>query len=142
MSAGGIERVGGFAGDLMLGDTLFSWELWRAGVPIRLEPRAVFRHHHLQRWPDLLRERFARGREFAGLRRRGAGSAAATAYDLAATLTLARPARVTWRAVANAHRAGLARDAVVTLPIVASGTLAWFAGEATGMLTTPEGEKR
>jgi GT2 family glycosyltransferase len=130
-----FEQVGGFRDDLMLADTVFSWGLGAAGVPIRLVPEAVFRHDHVQHWRDLLRERFARGREFAGLR-------GGNAYDLAATLTLVRPARVTARAVSNARAAGLGRDAVLTLPVVASGTLAWFAGEATGMLTTPEGEKR
>jgi GT2 family glycosyltransferase len=137
-----FEQVGGFRDDLMLGDTVFSWELRESGVPIRLEPEAVFRHDHVQGWLDFLRERFARGREFAGLRHQNAASTCAKAYDLAVTLTLLRPARVTWRAVWNAQRAGQLRDAVETLPVVGSGTLAWFAGEATGMLATTEGEKR
>jgi glycosyltransferase involved in cell wall biosynthesis len=136
-----FDAVGGFREKLMLGDTVFSWDLGRTGVPISLEPAAVFRHHHVQRWRDMVRERFARGREFAGLRRRGADSAG-KAYDLLATLTLVRPARVTARAVSNARRAGLLGDAVETLPIIASGTLAWFAGEAVGTMRGYEGEKR
>jgi hypothetical protein len=135
-----FEQVGEFRDDLMLGDTVFSWALREAGVPMRLEPRAVFRHDHVQRWPALLRERFARGREFAGLRRPGDGFLG-NAYDVMVTVTLVRPAAVCWRVVANARRAGLLRDAVVTFPIVCSGTLAWFAGEVVGMLTTPEGVK-
>jgi GT2 family glycosyltransferase len=137
-----FEQVGGFRDDLMLGDTVFSWGLREAGIPIRLEPRAIFRHDHVQRWPDLMRERFARGREFGGLRRPSGDSAARKAYDVAATLTLVRPARVAWRAASNARRAGLARDAVLTLPIVVGGTLAWFAGELTALLPTPRGGKR
>lgn len=136
-----FEQVGGFREDLMLGDTVFSWALREAGVPMRLEPRAVFRHHHVQRWPDFVRERFARGREFAGLRRAN-GSSVQKVYDLASTLTLVRPARVVWRAAANARRAGLGRDAVLTSPVVAGGTLAWFAGEVAGTLGSPEGRKR
>jgi GT2 family glycosyltransferase len=135
-----FERVGGFREDLMLGDTVFSWRLREAGVSIRLAPEVVFRHDHVEGWSDFLRERFARGREFSGLRRPGAGRR--SAYDLAVTLSLVRPARVTSRVVSNARRAGQLHDAVSTLPVVAGGTLAWFAGEAVGMLATPEGEKR
>jgi GT2 family glycosyltransferase len=130
-----FESVGGFRGEVLLADAVFSWELRRAGVPIRLEPRAVFRHDHTQGWPEFVRERFVRGRAFVPLRGRDGGPRHGRAYDLAATLTLVRPARVTWRAASNARRAGLERDAVLTLPLVASGTLAWFAGEAVGMLT-------
>jgi glycosyltransferase involved in cell wall biosynthesis len=136
-----FERVGGFRGDLMLGDTVFSWALGDAGVPIRLEPDAVFRHDHVQSWRDFLRERFARGREFAGLRRAPDEPVRKKVYDVALTVALVRPARVTWRAIKNARRAGQLRDAVVTSPIVASGTFAWFAGEVVGFLRTPEGAK-
>lgn len=137
-----FERVGGFRDDLMLGDTVFSWALGDAGVPMRLEPDAVFRHDHVQNWRDFMRERYARGREFAGLRRAADEPAQKKALDVAMTVTLLRPARVSWRAVANARRAGQLGDALATLPIVVSGTLAWFAGEVAGVLTTTEGEKR
>lgn len=137
-----FERVGGFRDDLMLGDTVFSWALRDAGVPMRLETDAVFRHDHVQNWRDFMRERFARGREFAGLRRRPDEPARKKAHDVAMTVTLLRPARVSWRAFTNARRAGQLRDALTTLPIVVSGTLAWFAGEVAGMLTTPDGRKR
>ena len=137
-----FERVGGFRDDLMLGDTVFSWDLRDAGVPIRLETDAVFRHDHVQNWRDFMRERYARGREFAGLRRAADEPTRKKTHDVAMTVTLLRPARVSWRAVANARRAGQLRDALATLPIVVSGTLAWFAGEVVGMLATPEGKKR
>jgi glycosyltransferase involved in cell wall biosynthesis len=137
-----FERVGGFCGELMLGDTVFSWALRDDGVPIRLEPGAVFRHDHVQSWRAFLRERFARGREFAGLRRTAGEPARKKIYDVALTVVLLRPARVTLRALANARRAGRLRDAVATLPIVVSGTLAWFAGEVVGVVRTPEGTKR
>jgi len=137
-----FERVGGFRDDLMLGDTVFSWALRDAGVPMRLETEAVFRHDHVQSWRDFMRERFARGREFAGLRRTADEGVREKVVDVALTVLLLRPARVTWRAVSNARRAGRLREALVTLPIVASGTLAWFAGEVVGVLRTPEGTKR
>ncbi len=110
-------------------------------MSMRLEPAAVFRHDHVQTWRGFLRERFARGREFAGLRRAAGEPARMQVYDVVSTVTLARPARVVWRAVSNAQRAGRLRDAVSTWPIVVSGTLAWFAGEVVGVLTTPEGAK-
>jgi GT2 family glycosyltransferase len=134
------ERAGGFREDLMLGDTVFSWSLASVGVPIRLEPRSVFRHDHTGTWRGLLAERFARGRELGGIRR-SAGSLSA-ARDLLVTVTLVRPVRVIWRSVSNAWRAGLRRDAVLTLPVVATGHLAWFAGEVAGLLGAAHGAKR
>ena len=137
-----FERVGGFRSDLMIGDTVFSWALRDAGVPMRLEPTAVFRHDHVQSWPAFIRERFARGREFAGLRRARDAPRRAKLYDVAASVSLVRPARVSWRAVANARRAGQLRDGMLTAPVVVSGTVAWFAGEVAGALTGREGAKR
>ena len=93
----------------MLGDTVFSWALRDAGFPMRLETDAVFRHDHVQNWRDFMRERFARGREFAGLRRAADEPTRRKVYDVALTVTLVRPARVSWRAVANARRAGQLR---------------------------------
>jgi glycosyltransferase involved in cell wall biosynthesis len=136
------EAVGGFRDDLMLGDTLFSWALRDEGLELRLEPRAVFRHDHTPTWRGLLRERYARGREFAGLRHRGGRTPGATVWDLVATVTLIRPARVVWRSAHNAWRAGLRRDAVLTLPVVAGGHLAWFAGELAGTLGASRGSLR
>jgi GT2 family glycosyltransferase len=134
------QAVGGFRDDLMLGDTLFSWALRDAGVAIHLEPAAVFRHDHTGTWRGLLAERFARGRELGGLRRaRGRASAA---RDVLVTVSLVRPARVVWRSVSCAWRAGLRRDAVLTLPVVATGHLAWFAGELAGLLGAAHGTKR
>jgi GT2 family glycosyltransferase len=137
-----FDRVGGFPDDLMIGDTVFSWALRDAGVDMRLEPDAVFRHDHVQGWRDFLRERFARGREFAGLRRAAVEPSWKKGYDVLLSVTLARPARVSWRALSNARRADQLRDAVMTSPIVVSGTLAWFAGEVAGALATPKDEKR
>jgi glycosyltransferase involved in cell wall biosynthesis len=136
------EAAGGFRDDLMLGDTLFSWTLKEQGTPIHIEPQAVFRHDHTGTWCGLLAERFARGRELGGLRRASARGWRERIWHVFVTLTLLRPARVTCRSVLNAWRAGLRRDAVATLPIVASGHLAWFAGELAGMLVSPVGVKR
>jgi GT2 family glycosyltransferase len=136
------ERVGGFRDDLMLGDTVFSNALRSSGVSIHLEPRAVFLHDHVGTWRGLLAERYARGRELGGLRRASRGAWPAVAWDVLATITLVRPVRVSLRSIANAWRAGLRRDALLTSPVVATGQLAWFAGEIAGILGSPEGTKR
>ncbi len=136
------EAVGGFREDLMLGDTVFCWALRESGVPIHLDPGAVFRHDHAGTWRGLLAERYARGRELGGLRRASVRGRVATAWDVVVTVTLVRPLRVTCRSVGNAWRAGLRRDAVLTLPVVGSAHVAWFAGELAGMLVSPHGTKR
>jgi mycofactocin glycosyltransferase len=136
------ETVGGFPDDLMLGDTVFTWALRDAGIELRLVPGAVFRHDDAPTFRDLLAERYARGREFAGLRHRGRRRGATTAWDVAVTVTLLRPARVAWRSVRHAWRAGLRRDAVLTLPVVVAGHLAWFAGELAGTVGGPRSSAR
>lgn len=134
------EAAGGFRDDLMLGDTVFSWDLAASGTPIHFEPAAVLRHDHTGSWGGLLAERFARGRELGELRRDG--SPVRRARDVLVTITLVRPARVTWRTLSNAWRAGLRRDAVLTFPVVVTGHLAWFAGELAGLLGLGHGTKR
>lgn len=136
------ERTGGIPDRGMLGDTRFSWALRDAGIPLHLEPAAVFHHDHGARWTGLLRERFVRGREFAVLRRERWPGAAARAQDVVATATLVRPLRTTWRSASNAWTAGRRREAVTTLPVVASAQVAWFAGELVGLAAGPSGNGR
>jgi len=63
-----FESVGGFDDNYMIGDTLLSWNLTRAGVPIWLAPEAVVEHHHTGTWKGLLQERYLRGCEFGQMR--------------------------------------------------------------------------
>ena len=126
-----FDRLGGFPGNLMLGDTVFSWRLKEAGQEIWFVPRATVHHHHLNSWSGLLRERFERGREFGVLRLDEGGWAARRAgLMLAASLFPLRLVRLLWRGAMNAGRAGLAADLARTLPVFASGQAAWLAGEA------------
>ena len=62
-------RVGGIPEEGMLGDTMFCWALVDAGYPLHLAGEAVLEHDHATTVGALTRERFARGREFAALRR-------------------------------------------------------------------------
>ena len=130
-------RVGGLPEQGMLGDTRFSWALHDAGVPLRVEPGAIFHHDHRPSWASLLGERYARGREFAGLRSERHPGAAARVQDVVATATLVRPLRTTWRGASNAWASGERGRAVTTLPVVASAHLAWFAGELVGFAAGP-----
>src|SRR5262249_53032799 len=128
------ERVGGIP-DGWLGDTVFSWALAGAGVPLHLAGEAVFEHDHGTTIGALVRERFVRGRAVAPLRRARSVTARQRRMDVAATLTLVRPARVTYRSASAAWRHVGRAEAVATLPLVAAAQLAWFAGELAGMAT-------
>jgi GT2 family glycosyltransferase len=136
------EWVRGIPEEGMLGDTLFCWALVDAGVRLHLVGEAVFEHDHGATYRGLMRERFARGREFARLRRQRWPGSGRRAQDVATTVSLLRPTRVTARSAAAARRhAGLA-EAVVTLPVVASAQFAWFAGELAGMARDRAGTGR
>jgi GT2 family glycosyltransferase len=127
------KRVGMIPEDGMLGDTLFSWALTDAGVPLHLAGEAVFEHDHGSSFGALVRERFDRGSRFAELRRLRCPGRAARTRDVATTVTLLRPARVTLRSASAAWRYSGRAEAAETLPVVAAAQLAWFAGELAGM---------
>ncbi len=63
-----LEQVGGFDGREMIGDTLLSWDLIRLGQTLQFVPDAIVYHDHRSSFGGLLRERFARGADFARLR--------------------------------------------------------------------------
>lgn len=126
-------RVGGIPEEGMLGDTMFCWALVDAGYPLHLAGEVVFEHDHATTVGALTRERFARGREFAALRRGRWPGSDRRVQDVATTLSLIRPARVTVRSAATAWRLSSRTEAVITLPVVASAQLAWFVGELAGM---------
>jgi len=126
-------RVGGIPEGGMLGDTEFCWALGDAGVPIHLAGRAVFEHDHAATVGGLVRERFARGREFAALRGRRRPGTGERIRDVATTVTLLRPARVTLRCASSTWRHSGRIQAIATFPVVASAQCAWFAGELAGM---------
>lgn len=122
------DEVGGFRPDIMLGDAVFCWQLERAGRSLWFEPQAMLRHHYHATWRDLLRERYARGREFSEERRRW--EAWSTGRTLAAVPLLPlRLINFVARAGANASRAGLFKKYLMTLPVIVAGTCAWLAGE-------------
>jgi GT2 family glycosyltransferase len=135
-----LEQVGRFQEELMVGDTLFSWQALELGHSLRFIPNAVVYHHHLSNFGDLIRERYARGREFAAVRMRyhnWSGSKAAI-QALISVIPL-RLARILARGVSNALRAGYGADYLRTFPIVFAGQSAWLAGESTAYLNVLSG---
>jgi GT2 family glycosyltransferase len=126
-----FEGAGGFGGERLLGDTLLSWRLRRAGETIWFEPRAVAEHHHLHTWRSFVAERYRRGKLFASMRLDWlrAGRPTALGYLLASALPLRFATNLAYSA-RHAARAGMLGDLTVRLPVVAVGHGASLAGEA------------
>jgi GT2 family glycosyltransferase len=130
-----LQAAGGFAEDLMSGDTLFSWRLTQLGIPIWFVPQALVYHHHVGTWAGLLQERFRRGREFALARvSTSAWSPGRTARHLIVTVLPLRLAGLLARGLRNARQAGMVTQFIRTSPVVVSGQAGWLGGEAAGML--------
>jgi GT2 family glycosyltransferase len=130
-----LAAAGGFPEETMLGDSVLSWRLSEMGVPIWFVPEAVVEHHHMGTWTELLRERFARGREFAALRmERGQWSRGRTLAHLSLTVVPLRLAHLVWRGARNAWRARLLAEYLRVSPVAITGQAAWLRGEAVAYL--------
>jgi len=130
-----FEAVGGFRGEYMIGDTIFSWNAVAAGYRVGFEPRALVRHHHLMSWAGLLRERCLRGAEFGRVRARmGGWGKARMLRHLLITLLPLRWAGLVVRTLKASAAARMLPDFLLTLPIVASAHAAWLAGECRAFL--------
>lgn len=126
-----FDDLGGFPGDVMIGDTLFSWEALSRGYTIGFEPRAVVVHHHVSTWKDLLTERYGRGAEFGRARLdRGNWGRGRIARHLLISVLPIRLAGLAARTVRHAGRAGMWGAVLATSPIVLTGHAAWLAGES------------
>jgi glycosyltransferase involved in cell wall biosynthesis len=138
-----LEAVGGFRGEYMIGDTIFSWDAAAAGYRLGFEPMALVRHHHLMSWSGLLRERYLRGAEFGAVRARREGWAKArTLRHILITLLPLRWAGLVVRTLNASARARMLPDSLLTLPIIASGHAAWLAGECRSFLERVLGHER
>lgn len=123
------EAAGPFDGDLFCGDALLGWRAAARGYPARFEPDAVIESMHDATFGGLIRERYARGREFAAAR------ANYESWDRwrSASFVLASPvllALVLTRAGRSAAAAGCTRDFFLTIPVQFAGQLAWILGES------------
>ena len=129
------DAVGGFPGEQMIGDTIFSWKVAAEDYRIHFFPEAEVIHHHVSAWSDLLEERFTRGREFGYLRADYAGwTRTRIALHLLLTLSPLRWMNLMLRTFKNAISANMFNLAVATLPISASAQAAWLLGESRGFI--------
>jgi GT2 family glycosyltransferase len=127
-----VERVGGFEGGYMLGDTVLSWAFTQAGIPIWFCPGIVgLLHHYHSDWPSIVQERFLRGKEFGYLRVKHEhwGRLQILRHSLISLIIPMRLVGLVWRAFKNAARARLALNFLWHSPVVVSGEAAWLAGE-------------
>jgi GT2 family glycosyltransferase len=125
------DAVGGFSGDLVLGDVGFSTALRALGRDLIFEPRAVVEHHHTQSFRSFIRERWTRGIMYGKIR---AGQRNDDRLDLlgwflvtALPVRFARNSLLVFSQCARASRLG---ELAVTAPIVVAGYMASLAGEA------------
>jgi len=123
-------EIGGFPGDLLLGDASFSWKARSLGHVLWFEPRAVVVHDHGQTLREMLEERYRRGVLFGQLRADFYGHRRAQhLFYLLVTVLPVRLPRILTLIAAHCWRAGRLPDFVSTLPVVALGQSAWLAGE-------------
>jgi GT2 family glycosyltransferase len=123
-----ITRVGPFPTDEWSGDTELSWRARAEGVELRFEPGAVVSHTHVTGIRAAWRERYVRGKDFAGMRMR----VEQWSRPLAAVRLLAVPlvpALLLARALGRARRGDDLRRAILTAPIQLFAYLGWSLGE-------------
>lgn len=132
---GTFDATGGFDGDLMLGDALFSWRLLDRGETLWFTPRAEAAHHHLATPRAFLRERLERGRMFGELRAdwEGLGRAGSLLY-LAVSVLPIRWLRIAWLVAGHCRDGGELRRLLATLPVVLLGHGASLLGESSAHL--------
>lgn len=125
-----FERVGGFAGDYMLGDTLISYAFAAAGIPLWLMPAPAAQHWHTGTWRQFLRERRERAREFGIIRlTTGHWRRRRLWLMILATLLPLRFGSFVRRGVRDFAAAGQVGTFLRVSPVVLSGYVAWLLGE-------------
>jgi GT2 family glycosyltransferase len=128
-----FESVGGFHGDMLMGDTTLSRELVRSGRTLLLEPHAVVEHDHAGAVRPFLRERWGRGVLYGRLRGGWMRERKASLLLLlAASVLPARVASNVARCAGHAFRAGEGAAFLATFPVVVLGFSASILGEARG----------
>ena len=135
-----FDCIGGFSGEQMIGDTIFSWDVARAGFQIHFTPDAEVIHHHVTTWLGLLRERFNRGREFGRVRaERHKWGSSRILLHLLFTITPLRWISLLRRTLRCTATAGMVSQAIGTLPVSMSAHAAWLSGESLGFVDSLSG---
>ncbi|HEX7501950.1 MAG TPA: glycosyltransferase [Acidobacteriota bacterium] len=131
------EQVGGFRGDTMLGDTLFSWHAVAAGVTLTQAAASSASHHHVTTCRRFCRERYTRGQEFVRLLEElRPESPVLRVWRLLLTVSPLRWVKFTFHTLFQAGASGLGWRAVGCLPVICLGHASWLAGEARQMRRT------
>jgi len=126
-----FEMLDEFSGEYMIGDTIFSWDVYERGYRIIFAPDAVVVHRHTSSWPGMLEERYVRGREFGQVRaHRFKWSHRRILLQILLTLLPIRWLNLMRRTLTSCYRAGMLGEFIATLPIIMSGHTAWLLGEA------------
>ncbi len=125
------DAVGGFSGDLVLGDVEFSHALRSLRRAVIFEPRAVVEHHHVQSLGSFILERWSRGVMYGTLRaaHRDNDRLELLGWFLVTALPVrfVRNAMLVFSQCSKASRLG---ELAATSPIVAAGYAASLGGEA------------
>jgi glycosyltransferase AglE len=131
-----FDDLGGFRGEFVIGDTVFSWMATSHGYAMTFAPAAVVDHHHVSSWRKLLRERFTRGAEFGLVRVDQAGwGRGRILLHLALSILPIRWAGLVARTFRCAGSAGMLGQALWTSPIIFTAHAAWLAGECRSFVS-------
>ena len=114
--------------EALAAETVFHWDLARAGARLLLEPRARIAHLDFERIRPWIAAMYLSGRVFGARRAARWPAPWRLAYALASPLV---PVIRLWRAVRDARRIGMPPTA---LPALLAGLLADGAGQAVGAL--------
>jgi GT2 family glycosyltransferase len=136
-----FEEVGGFHGESILGDAIFSRRLHEKGIPLWFEPAALVEHHHAGGFGDHLAERYERGQELGRLRRGWEDwGRTRVALHLVASVLPARLSKLLLRGSRNALRARRLGDFLRVAPWVVAGQWFWLLGESSAYAESLRGE--
>jgi GT2 family glycosyltransferase len=123
------NRVGGFRGEYLAGDSEICWRIRSAGHEIWFDPRAIVTHLDHLTFGPFSRERLYRGRDFGKTRVRTQGwrRGRCLAYLVAAP---ALPFVMTTRSAQYARRGNYVGRWLPTAPMQFVGNSLWCLGEA------------
>ena len=123
------DRVGPFDEKCWCGDSMSVERVLRQQGAAWFEPTAIVDHYHVADGRAFLRERYVRGVDYGANRPRHRGwSRLRIAAQLALVGVL--PLVMTSRSVRYAASSGRLGDAMLTLPVILAGNIAWCCGEA------------
>lgn len=125
------EEIGPFSSEVFAGDGILSWKAFQLGQAPFFVPEAVVKHFHKETWGSFCRQRFSRGREYAGVRLRLMGEPTLLTW-LSLVFSCASLGLVLLRAGNNARIAGWGKTFWGTLPVQITGHFAWALGESVG----------